>query len=168
MGSNGKENGRTEYNDVSSTTSLTGLWAKDGKELVLSINSFGHLCFFTRSYDSLDFIPPTVGNKFMPHCMPANMLYGCPQSFCYTGFMDEILVDRKIWSKKEGNWKTFSEETVVKWYRGQFRYMTEFANDSVSIYNLKRWKTTPLVTLFPGDGHGTVVAAYTDAKSPLE
>ena len=86
--------------DHSNTTSLTGWQEKDGRELVVSVNSFGHMCFFNRSYDSLQFRPPgadgwahnlTWANKFMPHCVPANMLFGCPQSFCFTGLVDEIV-----------------------------------------------------------------------------
>ena len=80
-----------EYLDRSGTVSLTGWREKDGKELIVSINSFGHVCFFYRSYDSPDFRPPGKGDKFMPDCLPANMLFGCPQSFCYTGLVDEIV-----------------------------------------------------------------------------
>ena len=80
-----------KYLDHSRTISLTGWREKDGKELIISVNAFGHMCFFYRSYDSLNFLPPGKGDKLMPECLQGHMLYGCPQDFCHTGFVDEIV-----------------------------------------------------------------------------
>jgi hypothetical protein len=79
------------FMDQSDTVSVTGLWERNGKELIISLNSHGHMCFHEREYESLDFGIPGVGEKFMPKCLPANMLFGCPQSFCFTGYFDEYV-----------------------------------------------------------------------------
>ena len=120
-----------EYLDHSNTTSLTGWQEKDGRELVVSVNSFGHMCFFNRSYDSLQFRPPgadgwahnlTWANKFMPHCVPANMLFGCPQSFCFTGLVDEIVESVLDLARLIGTDSKTVTESRTTFIRGNYMY----------------------------------------------
>ena len=57
----------------------------------LSANDRGHLCFNRRPFYGFHFrVPNLISKRFMPHCMPSNMLFGCPQS-CFTGQVDEVV-----------------------------------------------------------------------------
>ena len=67
-------------------------WYTDKKRMqqVLVINDWGHLCFYERPTDVLHFVVPDEASMFMPQCIPSKMLFGCPQSLCYTGLGDEV------------------------------------------------------------------------------
>ena len=137
-----------EYLDRSGTVSLSGWREKDGKEVVISVNSFGHMCFFSRSYDSKDFVPPGKGDKFMPECLPANMLLGCPQSYCYTGFVDEI-VSAENHQAGQGS--------IVKFVRGMY-WVTDYPDlVSARIFRLNR-KSQLIRSMFESLGGWTIAA----------
>ena len=149
----GTKIGDRVYLDKSGTVSLTGWREKGGKERVISVNEFGHMCFFSRSYDSLEFLPPGEGHKFMPECLPANMLYKCTQSYCYTGFVDEILHSENI----------FRSKRHVTFFRGRYDYLQETSRNISNGYELTRHMST---TRF---SKSTVAAATAiPAPQPME
>jgi hypothetical protein len=100
---NGSLVSMAEFTDYSETNAITGWIQMGGKskkslnssERVIAIQSFDHICFYDRSHDAMDFIPSiqmydTFWNQH-PQCLNMDVLFGCKQSFCKTGFIDEVV-----------------------------------------------------------------------------
>ena len=154
----GEELDNTNYLDRSGTISLTGWREKDGKELVITITSSGHMCLFYRSYDSLDFLPPGKGDKFMPECLQGHMLFGCPQDFCYTGFVDEILESER------------QSGLVVTLVRGLWWHHCQvpvhvYERTRSDVLRLNKCNRTKMRTSFKDFTENNVAAAYITGKT---
>jgi hypothetical protein len=137
--SHGDKMGSSTIFDGTGITAITGWYVEDKialrRERVISINDKGYMCFDWRPADpSLKFLPARKSSKFMPQCVPANVLFKCPQSFCHTGLVDEVLYTEFQWNvTKRESW--VQHMTIT---RGNTMYVFRDAVRQASLYPLTR------------------------------